>query len=82
VGALQYQGRGWTFDDLEEATWGIHEETCRQFYHKCINFGSTIFCFEGFLLHQQIQKRQPALICMSMMWPALEVLPVCVLVMQ
>lgn len=25
-------GRGWTFDDLEEAT-GVHEETLRRFLH-------------------------------------------------
>ena len=31
LGSLRYIGRGWTFDDLEEAT-GINEETHRQFF--------------------------------------------------
>ena len=41
LGALRYTGRGWTFDDLEEAT-GISEETHRRFYHQFIIVGSTI----------------------------------------
>ena len=32
LGSLRYMRRGWTFDDLEEAT-GISEETHRQFFH-------------------------------------------------
>jgi Plant transposon protein len=35
LGALRYLGRGWTFDDLEDAT-GISEETHRRFFHKFI----------------------------------------------
>jgi hypothetical protein len=41
LGALRYLGRGWTFDDLHEAT-GIDAETHRQFFHKFIEFGSTL----------------------------------------
>jgi hypothetical protein len=41
LGALRYTGRGWTFDDVEEAT-GICQETHRQFYHEFITIGSTI----------------------------------------
>ena len=41
LGALRYLGRGWTFDDLEEAT-GIGEETHRVFFHKFLTFGSDI----------------------------------------
>ena len=41
LGALRYTGRGWTFNDLEEAT-AISEETHRQFYHAFIQVGSTI----------------------------------------
>ena len=40
LGALRYLGRGWTFDDIEEAT-AINEETHRQFFHIYIAFGST-----------------------------------------
>lgn len=35
LGALRYLGRGWTFDDLEDAT-GISEETHRRFFHNFI----------------------------------------------
>ena len=38
LGALRYLGRGWTFDDLEEAS-GINEETHCQFFHKFIDYG-------------------------------------------
>ena len=40
LGALRYLGRGWTFDDIEEAT-TINEETHRQFFHIYIAFVST-----------------------------------------
>ena len=40
LGALRYLGRGWTFDDIEEAT-AINAETVRQFFHKFIEYGST-----------------------------------------
>ena len=35
LGALRYLGRGWTFDDLEEAT-GVSEEVHRLFFHKFV----------------------------------------------
>ena len=41
LGALRYLGRGWTFDDLEECT-GICGEVHRCFFHRYIEFGSTI----------------------------------------
>lgn len=41
LGAFRYIGRGWTFDDIEEAT-GVHEETHRQFFHVFIEWGSTV----------------------------------------
>ena len=39
--ALRYLGRGWIFDNLEEAT-AILEEVYRVFLHKFIDFGSMI----------------------------------------
>mmetsp|Transcript_55611 Transcript_55611/g.126407 ORF Transcript_55611/g.126407 Transcript_55611/m.126407 type:complete len:530 (+) Transcript_55611:324-1913(+) len=41
LGALRYLGRGWTFDDIEEAT-AISEETNRRFLHEFIRVGATI----------------------------------------
>jgi len=41
LGSLRYLGRGWTFDDCEEAT-AIGEETHRRFFHQFIKVGSTI----------------------------------------
>ena len=41
LGALRYLGRGWTFDDIEEATC-IDEETHRQFFEVFITFGSEV----------------------------------------
>ena len=40
LGAMRYLGRGWTFDDLEEAT-AISQDVHRVFFHKFIEFGST-----------------------------------------
>ena len=40
LGALRYLGRGWTFDDLEEAT-AISEERHRRFFHEFIRVGAT-----------------------------------------
>jgi hypothetical protein len=37
--ALRYLGRGWTFDDLEEAT-AISEEVIRVFFHQFISWGA------------------------------------------
>jgi hypothetical protein len=41
LGAFRYLGRGFTFDDIEEAT-GISEEVHQVFFHKFILVGSTI----------------------------------------
>ena len=41
LGSLRYLGRGFTFDDLYEAT-GISEEVHRRFFHVFIQFGSTV----------------------------------------
>lgn len=41
LASLRYLGRGWTFDDLEEAT-AISRENIRQFFHVFINFGATV----------------------------------------
>ncbi len=38
LGALRYLGRGWTFDDLAEAT-NISESTHREFFHYFIRVG-------------------------------------------
>lgn len=40
LGSLRYLGRGWTFDDLEEAT-GISQETHRKFFHAFCKIGAT-----------------------------------------
>ena len=40
LGALRYMGRGWMFDDLEEAT-AISEERHRRFLHEFIKVGAT-----------------------------------------
>lgn len=47
LGSLRYLGRGWTFDDCEEAT-AISEETHRVFFHQFITIGSTIL-FEKYV---------------------------------
>ena len=41
LGSLRYLGRGWTFDDLEEAT-GICMETHRLFFHQFVKCGETV----------------------------------------
>lgn len=41
LAALRYIGRGWTFDDLEEAT-AISREVIRSFFHKFIEFGKEV----------------------------------------
>ena len=40
LGTLRYLGRGWTFDDIAEAT-GVSEEIHRQFFHVFVTYGST-----------------------------------------
>ena len=41
LGSLRYLGRGWTFDNIEEST-AIDKEVHRVFFHKFIQFGSTV----------------------------------------
>ena len=41
LGSLRYLGRGWTFDDVEEAT-GISQETHRNFFHQFVRFGREV----------------------------------------
>jgi len=41
LGSLRYLGRGWTFDDCEEAT-AVGEETHRRFFHQFTAIGATI----------------------------------------
>jgi hypothetical protein len=41
LGSLWYLGRGWSFDDLEEAT-SISQETHRFFFHVFISFGRNV----------------------------------------
>ena len=41
LGALRYLGRGWTFDDIEEAT-AIGKETHRIFFYQFIDYGSKV----------------------------------------
>jgi hypothetical protein len=41
LGSLQYLGRGWTFDDLEETT-AISLEVHRKFFRQFIGVGSSI----------------------------------------
>ena len=48
LGSLRYLGRGWTFDDMEEAT-AVSEETHRCFFHQFIKFGSTAL-FEKYVI--------------------------------
>ena len=55
LGALRYLGRGWTFDDLQEAT-GIDSDTHRQFFHLFLVFGSTIL----FDKHVRIPSKEEA----------------------
>ena len=42
LGVLRYLGRGWTLDDLEEAT-AISKESHRRFLHVYLHWGSTYF---------------------------------------
>jgi len=41
LGSLRYLGRGWTFDDDEENT-AISKEVHRTFFHRFVEFGSTV----------------------------------------
>ena len=41
LGSLRYLGRGWTFDDIEENT-AIGKEVHRTFFHRFVEFGSTV----------------------------------------
>ena len=40
LGSLRYLGRGWTFDDIQEAT-GISAEVHRCFFHLFVKFGAS-----------------------------------------
>ena len=53
LGSLRYLGRGWTFDDLEEAT-GISEESHRVFFHRFIS------CVRKFLFPKWVKAPQTA----------------------
>jgi hypothetical protein len=48
LGALRYLGRGWTFDDLEEAT-SISEEIHRVFFHIFIQWGRN-FLYDKYIV--------------------------------
>jgi hypothetical protein len=48
LGSLRYLGRGWTFDDIEEATC-ISREVHRTFFRVFISWGST-FLFEKYFI--------------------------------
>jgi hypothetical protein len=48
LGSLRYLGRGWTFDDIEEATC-ISREVHRTFFHLFISWGSTSL-FETYVI--------------------------------
>jgi hypothetical protein len=39
--SLRYLGRGWTFDDCEEAS-AVSEDVCRVFFHEFIRFGKNV----------------------------------------
>jgi hypothetical protein len=39
--SLRYLGRGWTFDDCEEAT-AISEDVCRVFFHEFVLYGQKV----------------------------------------
>jgi hypothetical protein len=41
LGTLRYLGRGWTFDDIEEAT-AVGKDTHRNFLHCFTHYGSTV----------------------------------------
>jgi Plant transposon protein len=49
LGSLRYLGRGWSFDDLEEAT-SISQETHRCFFHIFINFSRHIL-YPMYVIH-------------------------------
>ena len=41
LGSLRYLGHGWTFDDIEECT-AVSRDVHHCFFHKFIEFGSTV----------------------------------------
>ena len=51
MGALRYLGRGWTFDDIKEAT-GVTQEVNRQFFHVFVSYGIIV------LYPQYVQYRK------------------------
>jgi hypothetical protein len=54
--SLRYLGRGWTFDDCEEAT-AVSEDVCCVFFHEFIHFG------QNFLYPKYVWLHNPALSC-------------------
>lgn len=50
LASLRYLGRGWTFDDLEEAT-AVSEEVLRVFFHKFLDFGTQVIYRKYVLSH-------------------------------
>jgi len=48
LGSLRYLGRGWTFDNIEENT-AISKEVHRTFFHRFVDFGSTVLYEKYFL---------------------------------
>jgi hypothetical protein len=46
--SLRYLGHGWTFDDIEENT-AISKEVHRTFFHRFVEFGSTVL-YEKYIL--------------------------------
>jgi hypothetical protein len=48
LGSLRYLGRGFTFDDIEENT-AISKEVHRTFFHRFVEFGSTVL-YEKYVL--------------------------------
>jgi hypothetical protein len=48
LGSLRYLGRGFTFDDIEENT-AVSKEVHRTFFHRFVEFGSTVL-YEKYVL--------------------------------
>ena len=48
LGSLRYLGRSWMFDDVEENT-AVSKEVHRTFFHRFVEFGSTVLYEKYFL---------------------------------
>ena len=55
LGALRYLGRGWTFDDIEEAT-AISQEVHPTFFHIFIDYTSTILFKRYVVMPQNVEE--------------------------